>query len=41
MEETSIQKWENLKYDVKNFSISFSINHRKKLKIRFEILKKK
>ena len=32
MEETSIQKWENLKYDVKIFSISFSINSQKKIK---------
>lgn len=40
MEETSIQKWENLKYEVKNFSISFSINSQKKIKDQIRNIEK-
>ena len=41
MVETSIQKWENLKYDVKNFSISFSINSQKKIKGQIRVIEKR
>ena len=41
MVETSIQKWVNLKYDVKKFSISFSINSQKKIKGQIRNIEKR